>query len=94
MFDIRFGKEMLLFDVEIKVINKNIKIRFPSDISTKVRFIHRKSQQIYQFPSDITMKVRFIHRKKEIKELVLFYKNGKPELVTIYCRRRVDKTFY
>jgi len=48
-------------------------------------------------PSDISIKgnedMKIIGRKKEIGELMRLYQSGKPELVTVYGRRRVGKTF-
>ncbi len=37
--------------------------------------------------------MKIIGRKKEIEELMRLYKSGKPELVAVYGRRRVGKTF-
>lgn len=37
--------------------------------------------------------MKIIGRKKEIGELMRLYQSGKPELVTVYGRRRVGKTF-
>lgn len=37
--------------------------------------------------------MNLVGRKKEIEELENLYNSGKPELVAVYGRRRVGKTF-